>query len=316
MNKEKFKDFCNKNQDLPIFLSYKWAEIVADTENSWDVLLEEKGGKIYGFLLYFKYKNKGLQRIENPFLTPYTGLYFLHPKGQKNHTRLSFEKKTANKLIDQLPHFHHLNIKLHPSIENWLPFYWKGFAQTCRYTFIIQNTDSEDKLFAGFRDNIRWDINKAAKSLSIEETNDADTLYLHKLKDYKQKGEWFPIPYNYIRNLISQVTDLGIGKVLYARDSRHNIHASILLVWDAKSYYYLFGAADPDFKNSGATSLLIWEGIKMASSESKSFDFEGSMIEPINRFFAGFGGDLIPYHTISKTPSGIFRTYQNMKKIL
>ena len=34
----------------------------------------------------------------------------------------------------------------------------------------------------------------------------------------------------------------------------------------------------------GATSLLMYESIKFASTKVDCFDFEGSMIEPIERF--------------------------------
>lgn len=37
-------------------------------------------------------------------------------------------------------------------------------------------------------------------------------------------------------------------------------------------------------RNSGATSLLIWEVIKFASTVSKKFDLEGSKLEPVERF--------------------------------
>lgn len=54
-------------------------------------------------------------------------------------------------------------------------------------------------------------------------------------------------------------------------------------------------------RNSGATSLLMWEAIKFASTVSKKFDLEGSMLEPVERFFRGFGTVQKPYFTISKT---------------
>lgn len=47
--------------------------------------------------------------------------------------------------------------------------------------------------------------------------------------------------------------------------------------------------------------FLIWEAIKFASTVSKKFDLEGSMLEPVERFFRGFGTVQKPYFTISKT---------------
>ena len=59
------------------------------------------------------------------------------------------------------------------------------------------------------------------------------------------------------------------------------------------------GGGDPEFRNSGATSLLMWNAIQFASTVSQIFDFEGSMIESVERFFRGFGAVQTPYFSIS-----------------
>lgn len=68
------------------------------------------------------------------------------------------------------------------------------------------------------------------------------------------------------------------------------------------------GGGDPDLRNSGATSLCIWEAILFASTIVKKFDFEGSMIESIEKFFRAFGASQTPYFEIYKTPSKLIRT--------
>lgn len=40
-----------------------------------------------------------------------------------------------NYFIDNLPKFDYFNMNFHYSITNWLPFYWRGFKQTTRYTY-------------------------------------------------------------------------------------------------------------------------------------------------------------------------------------
>jgi hypothetical protein len=48
--------------------------------------------------------------------------------------------------------------------------------------------------------------------------------------------------------------------------------------------------SDPRFRTSGAMSLLTWEAIKYAGQVTRRFDFEGSMLRPVERFFRAFGG--------------------------
>ncbi len=47
--------------------------------------------------------------------------------------------------------------------------------------------------------------------------------------------------------------------------------------------------SDPDLRSSGALSLLMHEAIQFAATVTQRFDFEGSMHEPIERFFRNFG---------------------------
>ena len=58
--------------------------------------------------------------------------------------------------------------------------------------------------------------------------------------------------------------------------------------------------ADTDYRNSGAGSLLIWEGIKKAAKLSKIFDFDGSNISDIELNFRTFGAPFIINYRVSK----------------
>jgi hypothetical protein len=63
------------------------------------------------------------------------------------------------------------------------------------------------------------------------------------------------------------------------------------------------GGGDPAHRTSGAASLCIWEAIARQPDTTEVFDFEGSVIEPIERFFRGFGALQTPYFHVSKAAS-------------
>ena len=102
-------------------------------------------------------------------------------------------------------------------------------------------------------------------------------------------------------------------RILTAVDHEGRAHASVLIVWDKSRAYYLLGGSDPDLRNSGAMSATIWKAIQHCSGFVNSFDFEGSMIEPIEFFFRGFGGTPMPYHRISKDRSILLRLARALK---
>ena len=90
----------------------------------------------------------------------------------------------------------------------------------------------------------------------------------------------------------------------------------MLIIWDDQSAYYLVGGGNPELRNSGATSLCMWEAIKFASTVSKKFDFEGSMTESIERFFRGFGAVQKSYYRVTHKPSKIIDIILCLKKVI
>jgi hypothetical protein len=71
-------------------------------------------------------------------------------------------------------------------------------------------------------------------------------------------------------------------------------------VWDRHAAYNLLGGADPQLRTSGASSLLMWESIVRARERTDVFDFEGSMLQPVERFFRSFGARQTPYLRVSR----------------
>ena len=87
----------------------------------------------------------------------------------------------------------------------------------------------------------------------------------------------------------------------------------LYLVWDKKSAYYIAGGSPIDVRTTGAMPLLLWEAIKFSSKVTKHFNFEGSMIKPIERFFRAFGGEQVPYFEITKINSKFISFAKNFK---
>lgn len=288
---------------LPLFHRPQWLDVVAD---NWDVALIEKGDEVTATLPYCVKKGLPGTRIYMPLLTPYLGPVITYPEGQKYAKKLSYEKQQMLALIKALPRFDGFEQRFLPGLDNWLPFYWQGFEQTTRYTYLITETSDVEAVFVDFRDNVRRQIRKAEKDLTVS-TGMIDDLYHLKVATYEEREQKNPLTREYVRRIYKLVETESWGTILEARDTEHNLHASIMLVWDDETCYYLLGAADPNFSNSGAMSLLLWEGIKLASEKSLQFNFEGSMVPEIERFFCAFGGRLTPYHQVTKTSSGLLK---------
>ena len=75
-------------------------------------------------------------------------------------------------------------------------------------------------------------------------------------------------------------------------------------MWDRHAAHYLLGGADPNLRTSGASSLLLWEAIMRAravtDAVTDAFDFRGSMLQSVERFFRAFGRRQTPYLNVTR----------------
>ncbi|MGI6455403.1 MAG: hypothetical protein ACOX5R_07225 [bacterium] len=115
--------------------------------------------------------------LTNPILTQFLGPTIIYPHNQSYRNRLSYEKKIFFDLIDRLPKFDYFSQNFSYSITNWLPFYWKGFKQSTRYTYVIEDVKDLDKVFGNISSKYRNKIRKAERCVNIYEDLDAETFF-------------------------------------------------------------------------------------------------------------------------------------------
>lgn len=305
-NKERYLTFCNDNI-LPIFFQSWWLDTVSGADN-WDVAIFSKSNEVFGVLPYFHKKKMGITMLGIPTLTQHLGPWLKYPEGQKNDTRLAFEKEAFQNLAEQMPSSQLTVIKLHHSIKNTLPFVWLDFKTTVKYTYVLSNVfHNKDNLKKNLSSNTRKNLKKAKKTVTVKETSDADLLYDMGNMTFQRQAIKPPYSRELLKNLHAVCEQNKCAKILYAEDENANVHAAILLVWNTKTVYYLMGGSNPEYRNSEAMTLLMWEAIKFASSFVDEFDFEGTMVESIERFIRGFGAQQYPYYQLSKVKPNYLR---------
>lgn len=280
-----------------IFMEPWWLDIVAP--GHWHEVVVEKKGKIIARMPYVLKKNFGIRAITTAPLTPHLGPYW-EPIKSKSSRRIGREKDLIFALVDQLPPVPIIRIPCHPDFANIQPFYWKGFDLSLRYTYRIEDLTDEGKIWEGFNDNIRGHIRKAEKLLEIREDLGIEKFYNINRMTFERQGHRIPYSYELVVRLDEVLSKKNQRKIFFAVDSDGRVHAANYLVWDKYSAYDLMRGADPELRNSGAQTLLTWHAMKFASAVTLKYDFEGSMIEPVERFFRAFGGQQTPCYIVEK----------------
>ncbi len=319
-NKEIYRKFCKSNKQLSIFLTDWWMDAVCGEEN-WDVAIVDNHGDVLASLVYYTTKDKlGFRGISQPILTPYTGLFIKYPDNQKYNTKVNFEKKLITQLISQiesqkLAFFHQ---QQHPALQNWLPFYWQNYTQATRYTYVIHDLSDMEKLYQSFDSTIKINIRKAQEILQVKTDCDVETFYRINKLSFDRQNKKIPYSQQQLDRIFTACAERNCGKNFYAIDKEGNIHGAIYMIWDETSAYYLLAGGDPALRNSGSNVLLLWEALQFISKINPKlcFDFEGSMLEPVEHFIRSFGGIQQPYFLLKKDYSKTYHFLKTMQGLL
>jgi len=313
--KDRYYKLCDEKQNIPLFMQAWWLNAVCDNKN-WCVLFYEKKNKIIGVLVYYFVIKFGFKIIIQPQLTQSSGIWIDYPVNLTSYETLSLEKVVMSNLIDQLNElsFSYYDQNFHPSITNWLPFFWKGFTQSTRYTYQIEDISDTDKCYQNFSYAKKKHISKASKNLSIDFELSGEMFYDELQQNLKTVHKAVYYSKELFLKLFTECKSRNQGCIVTARDNQLKIHAANFIVWDNNCTYNLVSTINQELKSSGASSLVVWEAIKLSSSKTKVFDFEGSMNENIENSFRQFGSIQKPYFRIRKYNSFIFKILFYIKK--
>ena len=275
-----------------------WLDAVAPGE--WGEVLLENAGRVEARLPFVVKRRLGVTALTHPPLTPTLGPW-IAPSSAKYAKALSREHQLMEQLIANLPRADIVRQAFHPSVTNWLPFHWAGFDVGIRCTYRLDDLSDLDRVWSGFRENIRKEVHKATRQLEVRDDLGVETLLDLNEKTYARQGLPLPYPRSLVRRVDLACAERDARRTWFAVDADGRIHAAHYFVWDQTSAYSLVSGADPDLRTSGASSLLVWEAIRFSGERGLSLDFEGSIIPSIERFFRAFGARQVPYLYVSRT---------------
>ena len=261
-------------------------------------LFSDKGLLIGGFNLQIVILKGMIKYCRVPYMTPNISLFYSKDLITNEN---SFQKEISEAIIVFLEKSKfHLTIFSFPVNFLFLQsFYWKKFKVIPRFTYRLNLIDSLDVIYSKLSKGKKRDLKKAKKDgLVVKLSQDYETVRLLVNKTFQRKNKTYQ----------SELVD----KILFNFANESNSFAFItyennipisttFCIFDNTTVYYLLGGYDSLKKHSGAGVLSLWNSIEYAKSINKKvFDFEGSMIPEIEKYFRDFGGCLVPYFSINK----------------
>jgi len=295
-NKEIYRKHCESTDEIILFQQPWWLDVICGSA-AWDVVIStEKDGRLQGALPYFFQSRYGFTLLRQPTLTPYLGIIFQYPlRLTKISRKYAFEQKVVEDLIRQLPAYSYFNQHFHPSFTHGQALHWTGMNQSTYYSSQIDIKQSLETIYNNFEGSVRTDIRKAEAQLSLEMADDVSRFYELSQKSFQAQSKNAPYDLELLLRLDAELSSRSKRDILLAVDKEGRAHAGIYIVKEKGTLYTLMMGSDPDLRQSGAVSFLMWRLIKLYHKDYETLDFCGSMIQSIQRLFRSFGSMQMPY---------------------
>ncbi len=301
---------------MPVFLQPWWLSAVCGED--WDAFFYEQDGKTLAAMPYCLHRKYGFTTIIPPKLTPVGGLWIAYPENQKRLNRYALEIKAMEhfaKCIDDLKPAY-FQTTLHYSLSSWLGFLWQGYKQTTRYTYRFTNLQDLDYTFSQIDSAQRTRIRKLEKEgfrlrtdLSLREFYDINSL------TYQRQGLTCSFSFEEFERIERSASKRNSSRLYAICDSSNRIHSVSYVITHGKTWEALFNGSDPELRNSNALTLLLWLILKDAAAQgAEQYNFNGSIIKPIETFIRHFGAEQTPYHLIEKRYSRLYTLLKALKR--
>ena len=252
-----------------------------------------------GFMLY-RSKRVFLTMLTNPPFMPSFGPWLIKKEYSNFQKQRDFERSVYTeiaKFLDQ----QRVKIKtlvLHPAVRDVLPFFWKQFKISPQLTYRIDLTHSPDEI----KKNLSGDKRNLISKSKRKDYQAVITYDYRKLEEQTK---------SYLDRKNIKVNPELLHHLFYEFANRNNSFGVMVkkdetvlsfgfFVHDKRECYYLFGGNLINGDNSSGT-FVLWKAIEQAKNKNiRWFDFEGSIIPNVERYFSGFGGVPIDYYRINK----------------
>ena len=261
-----------------------------------------KKGELVGGVAFNLIKRLGIKIAGTPPMSFYNSLHYIQ-RDTKHKDRLGrhiHDIMTA--IAERLQNdFHYVVITNHPEFNDIRALKNKNWRQNIHYFYQVPLDDVDMSLISASK---RRQVKKAQKKLIItEEIKDmAPVIDIIKLT-YTRQGLECPLSLDELSGICNMMGDCVIVRAAREQNSE-NYKAVIVYVVDDRNgcAYNLINAFEPESPDSGANSLLLWQGIEYFKDKGfRCFDLgEASILSKAN-FKSEFYSDLVPCYQVSKS---------------
>ncbi|MCX6950812.1 MAG: GNAT family N-acetyltransferase [Verrucomicrobia bacterium] len=243
--------------------------------------------------------------------TQYQGLLLADNRGVKKHSALAHELGVVEYFLGQLTaRYPRCCLCQSWRFADLRAFQWHNyhapdqgmFRLDLRYTGIV-----DLKSHASFEDYLscvrtvrRQEFGKASQALALQEGGDGEVFFdLYRKTFERQDLRVSEREGALVRSIVSRALEGGYGKRVFALLGGVPVAAAVF-VYDDRSAYYLFGAADPAHRRTFAGAFVLLQLIKDAFARGLTeVDLVGVNSPNRGDFKISFNADIRPHFNCS-----------------
>lgn len=284
---------------IGVFASEKWMSVYGKELILVGIYKDEN--QMIGGFYYTKVKKFGFNMVKLPPYTPHCALFFMS-ESKNLSSQNNFSKEVMQEVCSYLEKEKcSLSILAFPySVKDLQHFIWNNYKVIPNYTYLIDLTKSLEEIKSHFDSKHRNAINKAIKEGVITEikSEDPEETFLYFKNSLLAAGA--NVYDKELKQIFTSFSDPSNSFTISAILNNKMI-GKVHCIYDKRACYYLLGGVDKDARVQGINNLLVLGAIEKAKELGcYVFDFEGSMLKGVEKFFRGFGPELVPYYTINK----------------
>lgn len=256
------------------------------------------GNELIGAFNLRVVKTYGLTFLRIPPYMPHNALFFKSKAGtaaSRIATEKQIHKLISEYLASKKPHL--VLSAFPPEFSDMQVFIWNNFKVIPNYTYhlALDHTDPFTKFSSEKRNSIR----RAEKhGIEVVQTSDYTLVKALVQKTFQRKQK--DISASLIDAILFRFATPENSYAFVAYQNKKP-SACAFCINDNKTAYYLLGGYDENNKHHGAGAMCVHRSVIHAQKLGLTlFDFEGSMLPEVEKYFREFGGSLTPYYTINK----------------
>ena len=241
-------------------------------------------GKVVGTLSFIRRSKFGFRVLNMPPYSHTQGPIMNLPDSKPATTARNI-RRVVKELVEKLPSHDRFHLILDPDDKTAFAFSMAGCSIYQDFTFRLDAKQDLDDQWDKLDQKTRNLVRTAGKTLRVRQNGDIEG-FLDMCR--RERGDTNTHNMDALRRMGTAALARGQAVILTAENERGRDAASAFLVWDDKLVYYWQSSRNPEFALPGANNFLVWESMKFALQNGRTFDLDGYASPGSARFGAKF----------------------------